>query len=349
MRADLPLHEATLLEAEQFVPVGDVTALVMAYALTVAALAFLIGLAWGRPLIRFLVRHRIGKQIRLEGPKTHSVKAGTPTMGGLLIFITVFIVTVPLNLIGRLSMLVPLGVLVASGILGAIDDLLNLAGGEKTGLTARFKFVWLLLISVTAALMLHFGLRLDKINIPFVGGYSLGLLYLPIAAFVIMGTSHAVNLTDGLDGLAGGLAAQSFAAYGVIAYLQGQSYLVTFCFTVAGAILAFLWFNAHPAQVFMGDTGSLALGGTLGVVALMTGQWLLLPVVGLPFVVTTLSVIFQVSYFKLTKGKRLFRMAPLHHHFELLGWPETRIVTRYWLVGMLCAMIGIALALTVPS
>jgi phospho-N-acetylmuramoyl-pentapeptide-transferase len=336
-------------DPEQFVPIGDVTSLVMAYALMVAALAFLIGLAWGRPLIRFLVQHRIGKQIRADGPRTHSTKAGTPTMGGLLIFITVFIVTVPLNLIGRLSMLVPLGVLVASGVLGAVDDLLNLAGGEKTGLTARFKFVWLLIISLVAAVALHFGLRLDKINIPFVGGYSLGLLYLVVAVFVIMGASHAVNLTDGLDGLAGGLAAQAFAAYGVIAYLQGQAYLVTFCFTVAGAILAFLWYNAHPAQVFMGDTGSLALGGTLGVVALMTGQWLLLPIVGLPFVVTTLSVILQVSYFKITRGKRLFRMAPLHHHFELLGWPETWVVTRYWLVGMLCAMVGVALALTVPS
>ncbi|GIW08251.1 MAG: phospho-N-acetylmuramoyl-pentapeptide-transferase [Dehalococcoidia bacterium] len=335
--------------AEQFVEIGDVTALVMAYALLVAALAFLIGLAWGRPLIRFLIKHRIGKQIRAEGPTSHSIKAGTPTMGGLLIFITVFIVTVPLNLIGRLSMLVPLGVLVASGILGAVDDLLNLAGGEKTGLTARFKFVWLLCIAGVAALALHFGLRLDKINIPFVGGYSLGLLYIPIAVFVIMGASHAVNLTDGLDGLAGGLAAQAFAAYGVIAYLQGQSYLVTFSFTVAGAILAFLWFNAHPAQVFMGDTGSLALGGTLGVVALMTGQWLLLPVVGLLFVITTLSVILQVGYFKLSRGKRLFKMAPLHHHFELIGWPETWIVTRYWLVGMLCSMVGVALALTVPS
>ncbi|GIW09278.1 MAG: hypothetical protein KatS3mg061_0335 [Dehalococcoidia bacterium] len=270
-------------------------------------------------------------------------------MGGLIIFITVFVVTVPLNLIGRLSMLVPLGVLVASGILGAVDDLLNLAGGQKSGLTARFKFTWLLLIASGAALALHFGLRLDKINIPFVGGYSLGLLYLPIAVLVIAGTSHAVNLTDGLDGLAGGLAAQAFAAYGVIAYLQGQAYLVTFCFTVAGAILAFLWYNAHPAQVFMGDTGSLALGATLGVVSLMTGQWLLLPVVGALFVVTTLSVILQVAYFRWTGGKRLFRMAPLHHHFELLGWPETWIVARYWLIGMLCAMVGIALALAVPS
>ncbi len=333
----------------QFVDIGDVTASVMAYSLLGAALAFLVGLFWGRPLINFLIKKRIGKQIRAEGPASHAVKSGTPTMGGLLIFITVALVTVPFNLIGRFSIGIPLGVLVSSGILGAVDDLLNLAGGQKTGLTARFKFAWLIAIATVAALALHFGLRLDKINVPFLGGYPLGLLYIPIAILVIAGASHAVNLTDGLDGLAGGLSAQAFAAYGVIAYLQGQAYLVTFCFTVAGAILAFLWFNAHPAQVFMGDTGSLALGAALGVVSLMTGHWLLLVVVGIVFVAETLSVMLQVGYFKLTKGKRLFKMAPIHHHFELSGWPETRVVTRFWLIGMLAAMSGIALALTVPS
>lgn len=329
--------------------VGDVTAAVMAYSLTVATLAFLFGLLWGGPLIRLLIRRRIGKQIRAEGPSSHQSKEGTPTMGGLLIFITVLVITVPLNLIGKLSMLVPLGVLVSSGVLGAVDDLLNLAGGKKTGLTANFKFAWLLAIATAGAFSLHFGLQLERLNIPFLGSVPLGWFYIPIAIFIIAGTSHAVNLTDGLDGLAGGLAAQAFSAYGVIAYLQGQAYLVTFCFTVAGAILAFLWFNGHPAQVFMGDTGSLALGATLGVVALMTGQWLLLPVVGLMFVVETVSVIIQVGYYRLSGGKRVFRMAPIHHHFELSGWPETRVVTRFWLVGMLSAMVGVALALTVPS
>jgi phospho-N-acetylmuramoyl-pentapeptide-transferase len=163
--------------------------------------------------------------------------------------------------------------------------------------------------------------------------------------FIIVGTSNAVNLADGLDGLAGGTAAIAFAAYGVIAFLQGQVYLVTFCFTVVGATLAFLWYNAYPAQLFMGDTGSLALGATLAVVALMTGQWLLLPVVGIVFVAETLSDILQVGYFKLTHGKRIFKMAPLHHHFELLGWSEVQIVQRFWLAAMLAAMIGIALAL----
>jgi phospho-N-acetylmuramoyl-pentapeptide-transferase len=172
----------------------------------------------------------------------------------------------------------------------------------------------------------------------------------PFAAFIILGSANAVNLTDGLDGLAGIIVASAFAAYGVIALLQGQSYLIRFCFTVVGASFAFLWYNAHPAQMFMGDTGSLALGATLGTVALMTGQWLLLPVVALIPVAETISVIIQVLYFKYTKrrcgrGKRVFKMSPLHHHFELMGWSETQVVQRFWLVELLAAMAGVALAL----
>jgi phospho-N-acetylmuramoyl-pentapeptide-transferase len=193
---------------------------------------------------------------------------------------------------------------------------------------------------------LYWGLDLHSVAIPFFAvKFDISLWYLPVAMFIIVGTSNAVNLADGLDGLAGGTAAIAFAAYGVIAFLQGQVYLVTFCFTVVGATLAFLWYNAYPAQLFMGDTGSLALGATLAVVALMTGQWLLLPVVGIVFVAETLSDILQVGYFKLTHGKRIFKMAPLHHHFELLGWSEVQIVQRFWLAAMLAAMIGIALAL----
>ena len=163
--------------------------------------------------------------------------------------------------------------------------------------------------------------------------------------FIIVGTSNAVNLTDCLDVLAGIIAAVAFAAYGVIAFLQGQTWLVAFVFTTVGATLAFLWYNAYPAELFMGDTGSLALGATLAVVALMTGQWLLLPVVGFVFMAEALSVILQVAYFKTTGGKRLFKMSPLHHHFELLGWSETHVTQRFWLIGILSAMLGIALAL----
>jgi phospho-N-acetylmuramoyl-pentapeptide-transferase len=161
----------------------------------------------------------------------------------------------------------------------------------------------------------------------------------------IVGTANAVNLTDGLDTLAGGTAALAFAAYGIIAFLQDQSFLATFSFTVVGATLGFLWFNAHPAQVFMGDTGSLALGAALAVVAMMTGHWLLLPLIGIVFVAEALSVILQVAYFKLSSGKRIFLMSPLHHHFELLGWSEPQVTMRFWLAGMVAAMAGIALAL----
>jgi len=189
-------------------------------------------------------------------------------------------------------------------------------------------------------------LDLRSIAIPLIPTkIDIGLLYIPIAMFWIVGFSNAVNLTDGLDSLAGWTSAIAFACYGVIAFLQGQAYLVAFCFTIVGALLAFLWFNAHPAELIMGDTGSLALGATLAVVALMTGQWLLLPLIGAVFVGETLSVIIQVLYFKWTKGKRFFKMAPLHHHFELLGWSETQVVQRFWLVGLLAGMLGIALAL----
>ena len=171
-----------------------------------------------------------------------------------------------------------------------------------------------------------------------------------MAAFLIVGFSNAVNLTDGLDGLAGSLAAVAYACYGVIAYLQGQVWLAAFCFTMVGALLAFLWFNAHPAELFMGDVGSLAIGGTLAVVALMTGQWLLLPIVGAMFVAEALSVTIQVSWFKFTKrrygeGRRVFKMSPLHYHFELKGWSETQVMQRFFLCGILAGMLGVALAL----
>jgi phospho-N-acetylmuramoyl-pentapeptide-transferase len=186
---------------------------------------------------------------------------------------------------------------------------------------------------------------------PWEGGFfRIGWLIIPITIFIIVGTSNAVNITDGLDSLAGSISSIAFASYGIIAFLQNQVYLMYFCFIIVGALLAFLWYNAHPAQMIMGDTGSLALGATLGLVAVMTGQWLLLPVIGSVFVVETLSSTIQVTYFKWTKrrygeGRRIFKMAPLHHHFELLGWSETQIKERFWLIGVLSAMLGVALAL----
>ena len=197
-------------------------------------------------------------------------------------------------------------------------------------------------------MLLHFdglGLGLHHMYVPFAGRYDIGILYLPIALFTIVGTANAVNFSDGLDTLAAGLAAIAFVAYGVIAYRQGQIGIVTFSFTMVGSLLGFLWFNAHPAQVFMGDTGSLSIGAALAVAAFMTGQWLLLPVVGGVFVAEALSVIIQVGYFRITGGKRIFKMTPLHHHFEQSNWSETQITMRFWIVGMMCGLIGVALAL----
>ncbi len=332
----------------------------MVYALTLGVATFLLAVPFGSFLIKYFKAHGIGEEIRINGPSSHQVKTGTPTMGGIMIIAPVAIMTAVFNLIERESMLLPLAITVACGIVGAVDDWTGLgrskagragltAGesrGEKTGLRARSKLAWLVAIATGAAIVLHFVFRLESVAFPSIPTkFPLGLWYLPTAVFVIVAMANAVNLTDGLDGLAGSTSAIAFAAYGVIALLQGQLYLVAFCFTVAGATLAFLWHNAYPAQLFMGDTGSLALGGTLGVVAMMTGQWLLLPIVGIVFVAETLSVVLQIGYFKLTKGKRIFKMAPLHCHFELLGWSEVHIVQRFWLVGVLAAMLGIALAL----
>jgi phospho-N-acetylmuramoyl-pentapeptide-transferase len=324
----------------------------MAYSLTLGTISFLLAVIWGRPLINLLKRYNVGKGIRIEGPSTHQSKTGTPTMGGLMILIPALVITLVLNvanllgftLIGR-SILVPMGVMVAFGALGAVDDLIGVKV-ITTGLLGRYKLLWQLIFALFTALFLHYALDLRSIAIPgVVEKIDMGWFYIPIAMFIIIGTSNAVNLTDGLDGLAGSIAAVAFIAYGVIAFLQGQIWLVAFSFTVVGGLYAFLWYNAHPAELFMGDTGSLAIGATLAVVALMTGQWLLLPVVGFVFMAEALSVILQVTYFKLTGGKRLFKMSPLHHHFELLGWSETHVTQRLWLVGILSAMLGIALAL----
>ncbi len=321
----------------------------MAVSLALAGLAFVLTLIIGRPIVTFLRQKKFGKQIRVEGPETHLAKTGTPTMGGIMITLTVVALTAVFNLAGRLSMLLPISVLVAAATLGAIDDRMNLVGGSKKGMTARFKFAWLSVFGIVAGLILYlpdpYGLGLHHVYIPFLGRYSIGFLYLPIAAFGIIAMANAVNFADGLDTLAGGLGAIAFVAYGIIAYQQGQVGVVTFCFLMVGACMGFLWFNAHPAQVFMGDTGALAIGAALATAAFMTGQWLLLPVVGLVFVAEVLSVVIQVAYFKLTKGKRIFKMTPLHHHFELLGWSETQVTVRFWMVGMMAGLIGVALAL----
>ncbi len=328
-------------------------------ALALAGITFLLTVIWGGPLITVLRRFRIAKQIRIDEPQRHQTKMGTPTMGGLMIVVPVLLISLMLNVVnlvrgnfsGR-SILLPLVTLAAFTALGAWDDWLGLSGVARgEGMRGRTLFLWQSVLALGAALVLYFVLDIHSLVLPAVPfPFDLGYLYIPVAMFVIVGSSNAVNLTDGLDGLAGLLSATAFAAYGVIALLQGQVFLVRFCFTLVGGLFAFLWFNAHPAELFMGGSGSYSLGAALGVVALMTGQWILLPLIIIMPISVALSVIIQVTYFKLTRrltgqGKRVFKMAPLHLHFELLGWSETQVVQRFWLVGLLAAMVGVGLAL----
>lgn len=318
----------------------------VSYALFVAGVTFLAAILAGYPLRAVLTLMGVRKQVRVEGPDSHYQKAGTLTMGGILIWGSAFAATALFNIVNNPSIIVPLVATATAGLLGAADDLADLARPSGNGLSVRVKFAVLSLMAVAVAVATYSGLGLDYLFVPTSPDpWHLGPLYVPLAALAIVGTANAVNLTDGLDSLAGVCAAVAFVAYGIIAHLQGQTPLVTFCFTLVGSLLAFLWFNAHPAELFMGDTGSLALGAALATVALMTGHLLLLPLIGCIFVAETASVMLQVGYFRLTGGRRLFRMAPLHHHFEMVGWSETHIAQRFWLVSMLAAMVGVALAL----
>ena len=333
----------------------------MAYALALGTVSFLLAVFWGRPLISLLKRWGMGKKIRVEEPDVHQVKVGTPTMGGILIVVPVLLITGVLNIvdlwglnyIGQ-STLILFFCLGSYSILGLIDDWQGVKGNRVhgEGLTPRMKSAFQLAFATIIALVLYFGPpQWDYVGVPgFPDFFRIGWAIIPVTIFLIVGMSNAVNLTDGLDSLAGSMASIAFACYGLIAYLQNQIYLMAFCFTVVGALLAFLWYNAHPAQLFMGDTGSLALGATLGLVAIMTGQWLLLPVVGFVFLAEAGSVILQVGYFKYTKrvhgeGKRIFKMSPIHYHFELLGWSEMQVKERFWLIAVLSGMLGVALAL----
>lgn len=336
--------------------------------LVYALLAFLIALLFTKPFLRLLFRYKLGKQLRSTAVDGHSAsvflqhhahKAGTPTMGGLLICASI-VATVALSrvfsyfglvehsLLQRGQVYIPLGMLVAYGLVGALDDYLNIRGlGKNRGLNALPKLLFLLSATAIAAWWFYVRLKYQSVYIPF--GESFGLLdnqldlgiwYIPFFFFVVIGTANAVNVTDGLDGLAGGLLIIAFAAFGLTAYLSGLYVLAAFCGAAVGAIAAFLWHNVPPALYFMGDVGALALGGTLAVMAFMVNRVLLLPLIGFVFCIEMLSVILQLTSKRLWKRK-IFKSAPIHHHLQAIGWPESKITIRLWIIGIFTAFLGV--------
>jgi phospho-N-acetylmuramoyl-pentapeptide-transferase len=325
-----------------------------ALALGLAGLAFMMTVIWGGPLLRILRHFKVGKIIRVDEPGAHLVKMGTPTMGGVMIILPVALITVLLNAVSLIGMkvlgasvLVPLAAMVGYAVLGALDDWEGIRGKRKgEGMRIRTKLIAQIVLALGLAAVLRYFLDVPDLYIPGINiEIELGWLYIPIAGFVIVAMSNAVNFTDGLDGLAGLISATIFAAYGGVALMQGQVFIARFCFTMVGALFGFLWFNVHPAQLIMGDTGSLSLGATVAVIALMTGQWAILPVIAIIPVGEALSDVIQIAYFRITHGRRFFKMAPLHLHFELLGWSEMQVVQRFWLIGLLAAMLGIGLVM----
>jgi phospho-N-acetylmuramoyl-pentapeptide-transferase len=326
-----------------------------------ALTALIIALLVGPALIRHLSTYQIGQNVREDGPRSHLAKAGTPTMGGLLILISILVSTLCWVDLGNRFVWVALGVTLAFGVIGWIDDYRKIMRRNSKGLPARHKYFWQSVAGLGAAAILYLTAQVPtetQLIVPFVKEVSLdlGLAFIVLAYFVIVGTSNAVNLTDGLDGLAimptvmiaSALAIFAyasgharFAQYLGIPYVPGVGELAVFCGAMAGAGLGFLWFNTYPAQVFMGDIGALALGAALGVVAVMVRQELVLFIMGGVFVVETVSVMLQVASYKFT-GRRIFRMAPLHHHYELKGWPEPRVIVRFWIITVILVLVGLA-------
>ncbi|MCJ7711555.1 MAG: phospho-N-acetylmuramoyl-pentapeptide-transferase [Chloroflexi bacterium] len=307
-------------------------------------LAFALVVILMPPYIRLLQHFGFAKQIREEGPQSHMVKRGTPTMGGLLVIAVVLGIFLLLRWPVEGGVIAPLATLALVALLGAADDYLNARTGE--GIRARQKLLWQSVVALVVAFQIQTTYEITAIRVPFIGDVGIDpVVYVFFAAFAIVAASNGVNITDGLDGLAGGTLAFAFVSFMIIALLNvpAQPNLAFLCALIIGALLGFLWFNVHPAQVFMGDSGSLSLGATLAVIALITGQILVLPIIGLIFVVETMSDIIQIGYFKLSGGKRVFRMAPLHHHFELGGWDEEKITLRFWIVGILAGLMGVTL------
>lgn len=333
-----------------------------------ATASFIFTVLWTPLLTHFLYKYKMGKQIRNNGStpvfsKMHNHKAGTPTMGGILIWGTTIIFSLffyylakffptdlfnNLNFFTRGETLLPLGVLLATALVGLIDDWIDVRGKGLFGgggLRVKHRLLIYTAISLVGAYWFFYKLNWDLFHVPFIGNFEIGWPYILIFIFVIVSTAFSVNETDGLDGLAGGTLLIAFGAYGAIAFSLGKYDLATFCAVISGALLAFLWFNINPARFFMGDTGSMSLGITLGVIAMLTNTVLILPLIGIIFVIESLSVIIQLLSKKLRKGKKVFISSPIHHHFEAIGWTEPKIVMRFWVVAGVSAVIGLVIFL----
>ncbi|AHE66141.1 phospho-N-acetylmuramoyl-pentapeptide-transferase [Legionella oakridgensis] len=327
-----------------------------------ALTALLVGLFCGPMTIRWLQGLQIGQMVRDDGPKTHLAKAGTPTMGGVLILLAITVSTLLWGDLHQASLWLVLLVTLSVGLVGWVDDYRKVVLKNSKGLPGRWKYFWQSVIALIAVFYLYFNASMPihtQLTIPFFKNWliNLGPLFPIFAYFVIVGSSNAVNLTDGLDGLAimpivmvgGALGVFAYAAsnavyahYLAIPFVPNTGELTIFCSAIVGAGLGFLWYNTYPAQVFMGDVGSLSLGAALGIVAIVIRQELVLLIMGGLFVIETLSVILQVGYFKYSGGKRLFRMAPLHHHFELKGWSEPKVIVRFWIMTVIFVLCGLA-------
>lgn len=327
--------------------------------------AFILALILANPFLNLLKKYKISKQIREIAStgeraerylKLHKKKEGTPTMGGILIWGTTLLIVlgsrilsatgiIDRSLLNRKETWLPIATLVATAILGAFDDYFNIRGlGKSKGINIKPKFFWLTLFALLGGLWFYYKLGYDQFHFPGVGDIYLGLWYIPLFMLVIISTANAVNFTDGLDGLAGGLLVIAFASFGVIAFAKGLLILAALCAVITGSSLAFLWHNIPPAKFYMGDTGSLSLGATLGVIAMLTDSFIPLILIGFIFVIETLSIIIQIFSKKVFK-KKVFKIAPLHHHFEYIGWSEAKVVMRFWIVGGIFAMTGLILAL----
>ena len=326
-------------------------------------LSLLLCFTFAPKLINFLKqKQKFGQPIREDGPETHFAKSGTPTMGGLMIIGSVVLSTIMLADLKNPYIWITLFVFISYGVLGFMDDYLKITKNNHKGVSGKTKLLVQLVVGMIAACLVTYYTNHQYTNIiafPFFKHLllDLGYFYLPLVAFVIIGSSNAVNLTDGLDGLAIVPIAIVFGCFCIISYLvgssvyanylqlinvQGAAELSIFCAAVIGGSLGFLWYNAQPAEVFMGDTGSLSLGGAMGVISAITKHELVLAIIGGLFVIETISVIIQVYYFKLSGGKRFFKMAPIHHHFEKSGWSESKVVVRFWIVSVIFALIGLA-------